>query len=308
MRAPAFVLLLPILACACRNTGATEGDHDSAATHDTSWIADLSITTGDTVVRLCESGKRYHLTGPALDTVADRYRQANTRKGQWMKVWFMGHIGAITHGGIVDSALVCSKFMHLDASLHCDPIPDPRIAGSYVLPFDDPTHPRSVRIDLFADGWATMYTDLYDMHVPMEEDGRWGTDAEMHVDIHWPMRDQHMTYAWTNGKLASVQQIHGTSVVLERVAASDRMSGAFGRTARWLAAEAAASGRALDATSLTPLTPVRSLFPDSASQQALARSARDTLRLNEQDMLLNWKQVTTVQDIVQLMRNRLRLP
>ena len=95
MRAPLPLLLLLFLVGSCGLPGSQSTHDDRSAPADTNWMADLKVTAVDTTVRLCGSGKRYRLTGPALDTIADRYRYANTHKGQWMKLWFSGHLGAV---------------------------------------------------------------------------------------------------------------------------------------------------------------------------------------------------------------------
>ncbi len=303
----AFFALAAALLAGCGNGGTHAGMADQFAPRDTNWMADLSITTGDTVVRLCESGKRYHLTGPAMDTIADRYRYTNTRKGQWMKLWWSGHLGTVVNGTLTDSVMFAMRFQHLDASLHCDPIPDARIAGSYVLDYPDPMHPRTIRLDLFTDGWAVMNTDLHDGRIPMEEDGRWGVNAENMVNVKWPLRDQTMTYEWRDGRLATAQTIRGSSIILQPGPPVARTSGAFGRTARWLATAASANGKAIAPEAIKPEMDMATLFPDVNARQRLDQAANDTLLLERLSLGGSWKQVSTVQDVVKLMRVRMRM-
>lgn len=303
---PFAALALLLSAGACRTPSGTDAA-DGTAPRDTNWIGEARITAGDTTIRLCGSGKRYRLTGPALDSLAPKYRYFRTRPGQWMKVWCTGHLGVVGPAGRPDSALITGTFQHLDASLQCDPVPDGRMAGSYAVDFQDPTGARSVRFDLFEDGLVTMYTSNGHGSATVEEDGRWGVDSDDRVILAWPAREQSMRYAYTEGTLTSDMPGAGSAVVLRRTGPADRMYGAFGRTARWLAAQAAASGQAVRAEDLRPSTRLATLFPTPESRTALRAAAADTLRLNDQRMRLEWDAVEDVQGAADLMRMRIRL-
>jgi hypothetical protein len=268
-------------------------------------MADVQVTAVDTTVRLCGSGKLYRLTGPALDTIAERYRYANTRKGQWMKLWFSGHLGVMHYRDHMDSAIIAVAYQHLDASLHCDPVPDLRMGGRYRMAQADPYHPRAVDLDLFDDGSALMYTDLYDGHGPLEEDGRWGADADGQVNVSWPQRDQTMVFHWRNGALESTNQVAGRSLHMERVGASDASSGSLGRVARWLAAVGRQHGRTIDPALIRPSAALRSVLVTDAALEALRLSAKDTLQLDSMAMKNQWAYVVTVKDAMRLMRRRM---
>lgn len=303
-----FPPALALLAVACQPStdadGTTTVRPDSA--RDTSWIGEVRITAGDTTIRLCGSGKRYRLTGPALDSIAPKYRYFNTRPGQWMKVWCTGHLGVIGPSDRPDSALITGLYQHLDASLQCDPVPDGRLVGAYAVDFQDPTGRRTVRMDLFADGNVTMYTRNGREQPAVEEDGRWGMDSDDRVTVVWPQREQTMHYRYTEGRLTSDMPGSATVVTLLREGPADRLHGAFGRTARWLSTQATAGGHPVAAGDLLPATPLASLFPTEEARAALRASARDTLGLDDQRLRLEWDAIADVQGVVALMRMRMR--
>lgn len=294
------LLLVVNLLSAC---GGSIGGETSNAVASSDWMADLRITAQDTTVRLCGSGKRYHLTGPALDTLADRYRMAVPMHGRWAKVWFHGRIGARMMNGLADSVLFAEKYQHLDASLRCDPVPDPRISGSYWMDSTDPSHPRTVRLDLLLNGDVTMHTDFHDGRVPLEEDGRWGTDADGRVVIEWPKRELEMTFTWDTGRLMSDRAPNGMALTLTNDGPADRLRGQFGRVARWLATSATRAGKPVNASDLLPSTPMEELFATDEARRALALEARDTLHFDTLDMKLRWANVATVQDVVEYLRS-----
>lgn len=306
MRTPlllSFALLIGLGSCTAPSgtPGAPE-----AAIRDTNWIGEARITTNDTVIRLCGSGKRYRLTGSALDSMAAKYQYFRTREGQWMKVWFTGHLGVVGPADRPDSALITTAYQHLDASLSCDPVPSERVSGSYTVAFDDPTGHRSVRFDLFPDGLVTMFT--HNGGTTVEEDGHWGVDSYEHVALVWPQREQTMLYTYTEGTLSSDMPGAGAAIVLKRDGPADRMHGAFGRAARWLAAQASTSAGTVRPEDLLPRTPLSELFPTPESRASLRKAAADTLGLKEQRMHLEWDAVVDVQGVVDLMRLRMRAP
>lgn len=302
MRSAALLtIVLLLLASACRTGAGTARDAGTVAS-DTNWIGEVRITSGDTVIMLCGTAKRYHLTGAALDSIAPKYKYFNTRSGQWMKVWCTGHLGTVKLNGHSDSALVSVSYQHLDASLHCDPVPNATIAGNYEVDFKDPTGTRNVQLDLFPDGTVTMYTTPSSTKLTVEETGRWGTDSEERVVVQWPQREQSMLYRYTDNKLMSDMIGITTTVTLNRKGPADRMHGSFGRTARWIAAIASANGHPVRAEELEPRSAIAYLFPTDAARQALRNSARDTLGFDEKRLRLEWDAVDNVQSAAALMR------
>lgn len=269
---------------------------------DTNWIGEVRMTKGDTVIRVCGSGKTYRLSGPDMDTLAYRYVHARMNTGQWMKVWCFGHLGTMNLGGLIDSALFAVKFQHLDASLQCDPIPDERVSGDWKLDDVDPLHPREIHLHLFPDGTATMITDLH-QRPPMEEDGSWGVDAENRVNVVWPQRQQTMLFTWDGKTLMNTSGVPGKSITMRKQGDADRMAGVFGRTVRWLAATATAQGRPTRPEELQPGTPLAELFPTPASLQVLRNQALDTLAMDTESAALRLDAAATVRDYMLLLRN-----
>jgi hypothetical protein len=268
---------------------------------DTNWMGEVRMTKGDTVIRVCGSGKTYRLSGPDMDTLAYRYVHARMRTGQWMKVWCYGHLGTMNMGTLIDSALFAVKFQHLDASLHCDPVPDERVSGDWKLDEVDPIHPREIHLHLFPDGTATMITDLHQGR-PMEEDGSWGMDVENRVNVAWPQRQQTMFFTWNGTTLINTSGVPGKNITMRVQGAADRMAGAYGRTARWLAATATAQGRPTRPEDLLPSTPLAELFPTPAALHALRTQALDTLMMDTESAALRLDAAATVRDYQLLMR------
>lgn len=296
----ALVYLSSLLALgSCVDTpDATDG---TVPAQDTNWMGEVRMTKGDTVIRLCGSGKTYRLSGPDMDTLAYRYVHARMNTGQWMKVWCYGHIGALRNGDLIDSTLFAVKFQHLDASLHCDPIPDTRVAGDWKLLELDSLHPRDIHLHLFSDGLATMITDLHTGTI-VEEDGTWGMDVENRVNVIWPQRMQTMIFNWDGRALTNTTGVRGKTVTMTRQGDADRMAGAAGRTARWLAASATAQGRPTRAEDLLPGTPIAELFATPAAMQALRKEALDTLQLDQESAALSLEGAKTVRDFTLMMR------
>lgn len=278
--------------------------HDDIPLLDTNWMGEVRMTKGDTVIRVCGTGKTYRLTGPDMDTLAYRYVHARMNTGQWMKVWCYGHLGTMSIGGtagLLDSALFAVKFQHLDASLHCDPIPDARVSGNWKLDDLDPLHPRDIHLHMFMDGNATMITDLH-QGAPMEEDGTWGMDVENRVNVTWPQRQQTMLFAWDGTSLINTSTVPGKTIIMRKQGAADRMAGAYGRTARWLAAAATAKGKPTRPEDLSPGTPIAELFPTPAALQSLRTQALDTLQMSTESAALRLDAAVTVRDYALIMR------
>ena len=76
------VLVIGSLA-SCVDSPSTEYQ---ASFNDTDWVGEVSMTKGDTTIRLCGSGKVYKLSGPDMDTLTYRYVHARMSTGHWMKV------------------------------------------------------------------------------------------------------------------------------------------------------------------------------------------------------------------------------
>jgi hypothetical protein len=205
----------------------------------------------------------------------------------------------------MDSAIIAVAYQHLDASLHCEPIPYARMGGRYRLAEMDPTHPRTVDLDLFDDGSALMYTDLYDGRGPMEEDGRWGADAEGQVNVSWPQRDQTMLFNWRDGVLESTSQLAGRSLRMERTGGVDATNGSFGRVCQWLTTIGQQHGQPLNPDAIRPSTALRSLLMTDGAYNAFRLSAMDSLHLDSSAMSNQWPNVVTVKDAMRLMRRRM---
>jgi len=296
-----FLSALAILALgSCVDT--PTGDTGTVPASDTNWIGEVRMTKGDTVIRLCGVGKTYRLTGPDMDTLAYRYVHARMNTGQWMKVWCYGHLGTMNMGSLIDSALIAVKFHHLDASLHCDPVPDERVSGNWKLDEVDTLRPRDIHLHLFLDGTATMITDLHQGQPPIEEDGTWGMDVENRVNVAWPQRQHTMYFTWDGSTLAGSYASIGQTIRMRKLGDADRMAGAFGRTARWLATTATAQGRPTNAEDLRPSTPITDLFPTADAQRVLRAQALDTLAMDSESAALRLDAATTVRDYQLMMR------
>lgn len=292
------VLVIGSLA-SCVDSPSTEYQ---ASFNDTDWVGEVSMTKGDTTIRLCGSGKVYKLSGPDMDTLTYRYVHARMSTGQWMKVWCKGHIGALRRGTLMDSVLFAVKFQHLDASLRCDPIPDARVSGDWKLDDFDPQHPRDIHMHLFEDGTVLMITDLLNGQVPLEEDGTWGMDLENRVNVIWPQRQHSMRFMWDGNTLVNTNGIPGRTATMRKAGAADRTVGAFGRAARWLAATATEHGHPVQATDLRPTTTIAELFPTAAAMEALTAQALDTFAVHNELGTLRLEPMKTVRDYTLLMR------
>lgn len=289
----------------CTGENGSEGSSSPTPT-DTNWMGETQITRGDTVMMLCGTGRRYRMTGPAVDTLDQRYNYFRTRSGQWVKTWIMGHLAPVTQNGLPDTMLVVTKLMHMDGGLHCDPIPNQRMSGRYGTDFQDPRNMRSLQLQLFPNGDATLTTDFHDGSTPLEEDGLWGTDPDGHIQVKWPARDQTMRFQWAQDQLVSDMNLANGNIILPKLGEADRMMGQYGRTVRWLAAVAAANGHAVNASYIQPSMTIEELFPTEQAKAAIQATVGDTLGLDAEGIRLQWAAVTTVKHTVQLMRARSR--
>ncbi len=269
---------------------------------DTTWTGEMRMTAGDTSIRICGTGHVYHLTGPAMDTIVQRYTGARMRTGQRMKLWVSGHFGTVERNGLVDSVLHATKFQHLDASLRCDPVPEARVSGDWKLDDVDPHRPRDIHVHLYTNGTARMITDLRNGQSPFEEDGSWGVDGEGAVQVNWPLRAQTMSLQWEPGILIGTDRRPGMRVTLHRVGPADPMAGVFGRTARWLAASATALGKPTSPESIVAATRLDTLFATPEAQHILRAQALDTLQPGVQEAAVRLDAVRTAHDLLLLMR------
>jgi hypothetical protein len=297
------VLVIAIMAImalvSCVDTPLSDG---AAPAADTNWVGEVRMTKGDTTIRLCGTGRTYKLSGPDMDTLTARYVHARMSTGQTMKVWCYGHIGAITKGTLVDSTLFAVKFQHLDASLRCDPIPDPRVSGNWKLDDLDPLYPREINLQLYENGAALMITDLRNGRPAFEEDGTWGMDADNVVNVAWPQRQHTMLFTWEGDALINTNGPPGKRIAMRKIGPADRTVGAFGRAARWLAGTATAHGRPTTIQDLRPSTTIAELFASPAAMEALKSQALDTFAVHHQSGALRLEAMKTVRDYALLLR------
>lgn len=296
---------LPCIGLAALFTACSGPQQDSANSlspqADSNYIAEVRITASDTTARLCGSGIRYQLTGPDMDTLVRGYRHAHVREGQWMKVWFAAHPGAVMRNGLPDSALFIIKFHHLDASLSCDPVPQARLSGTYFMGAEEVGASRRIWLDLHPDGTAVLRTVLND-DPPIEELGLWGVDVEQRLSVKWPQRDQTMRYLLQEGRLIADRTVNGLRPELERAGPVDRSAGSFGRAKRWVLAAAARTGTAADTTTLNPTTLLSDALPDPAAHAWLLRTSQDTLHTDSATVRLRWTGITDMRGLMRLLQ------
>jgi hypothetical protein len=291
---------LAALFTAC--SGPQKGSADSVSTQaDSNYIAEVRITAADTTARLCGSGLRYQVTGPDMDTLVRGYRHAHVREGQWMKVWFAAHPGAVMRNGLPDSALFITKFHHLDASLACDPVPHARLSGTYFMGAEQVGASRRIWLDLHPDGTAVLRSVL-DGRPPIEEEGRWGVDVEERLFVIWPQRDQTMRYVAQEDRLVADRTVNGVRPELRREGPVDRSAGSFGRAKRWMLTAAARTGTTADTTALTPTTLLSDALPDPAAHAWLLRTSQDTLHADSATVRLRWTGITDMRGLMRLLR------
>ncbi len=292
-----LILLLPgLLAVAC-GPGTT-------AVHERNLEGEVSIQPGDTVFMPCGALRSYRISGPGLDSIAGRYAYLVTKPGQWIKTWCQGYLVPAGNDGR-DSMISVTRYMHMDAEVHCRPIPDATTAGSYRKAPAGIVPSSQEQLLLFPNGDATsIITNMDNMQI--ESDGRWGINSGGLVALS--LLQPKFTYLYKPGphglqRILPDGAIGGTYA---REGPADRMQGTFGRTARWLASVATANGHAVTAEDLRPAMLLDSLFPDPASRAALRASASDTLVMDEDRLNKVWPTADNVQEVNILMRMHLR--
>lgn len=289
---------LPLLWLAACSTPPAPPAAPAALSADTLWEGEVRIVDNDTVFSPCGSLRRYALTGPALDTIAGRYRHFRRSEGQWMRTWTNGH--RTLRGQ--DTVLLATTFLHLDPAVFCDPVADSAHGGSFVARYADPMGERTMRLELFPNGDALMLTTLQNGATANEVDGRWGLDKDGLIATNWPQRNIYRRYR-LKGNVLLPQPSTGNGNEMTRDGVADRQRGAYGRTARWLAKAASkAQGRPVLPTDLAPSTALDELFPTPQQRADLRAAARDTLGFNEERMAREWDAVATVRDVVPLVR------
>lgn len=292
----ASAALLACVLCAC------QPKKIAVPVPERSWEGELRILPGDSSFMPCGTQRRLRITGPGLDSLAHRYAWLKTLPGQWIKSWCSGHLAAPVAAG-TDSVLVAAAYAHMDATVHCRPLPVKEAAGSYVAEAAVPGGTHREQLNFFPDGSATVITSTPSMHA--EVDGHWGLNSDGHVIFEELDKKFSFEYGHSPGQMARALP-NGSKVVYRLQGPADRLAGDFGRTARWLAAVAAAQGDSLQPGELKPEMRLDSLFPDEAARAALRLSAADTLALDEHDLAALWPAAETIEDVVQLVRRHAR--
>lgn len=288
---------LAFLLAAC--TAAHKDEPPHAATL---WEGELRILPRDTSFMPCGALRKLQVTGPGLDSLARRYAWLQTSPGQWIKTWCNGWLAA-PRGAGADSVLVAASYAHMDADVRCAPVPEDSLAGRYVaeMPFPGGVHTEELN---FLPGGQGLIISIMPA-VYAEVDGRWGLNSDGVLTFEEAERRYTFRYERTADGL--VRRLPSGNLVAYRYTGpAERFTGAYARTARWLAAVAAANHHPVNAAEILPAMRLDSLFPDPASRAALRASAADTLLMDERKLATSWAAATTVQDAVQLMRIRLR--
>lgn len=288
---------LAFLLAAC--TPAPKGEPPHAAKL---WEGELRILPGDTSFTPCGTLRKLQVTGPGLDSLARRYAWLHTMPGQWIKTWCNGWLAA-PRGAGADSVLVAESYAHMDADVRCAPVPVDSLAGRYVAEMPFPGGVHTEELDFLPGGRALIISILPAVYA--EVDGLWGLDSDGRPAFEEAERRYSFRYVRVPGGL--VRRLpSGNQVEYKYTGPAERFTGAYARTARWLAAVAAANHHPVNAAEILPAMRLDSLFPDPASRAALRASAGDTLLMDERKLASSWAAATTVQDAVQLMRTRLR--
>jgi hypothetical protein len=267
------------------------------------WEGELRILPGDSLFIPCGSTTHFRLTGPGLDSIAHRYAFLYTQPGQWIKTWCSGHAiaGKGAHG---DSILVCASYMHMDPNVHCPPAPVDSLSGTYVAKSTMVGGAHTETLVFLPDGEATIISTAPGLYA--EVDGRWGINANGSTLFQEANNRYSFEYHWHRGKLLRAMPGRNDSVAYQRTGPAERLTGAFGRTARWLASAATAGGNPVQPENLRPYTSLDSLFPDVEVRQAIRSSARDSLGLDDKGLVNVWDAASTVQDVTLLMRSRIQ--
>ena len=291
-------LLLPLLIWSCASK-----ESKPAQAAERNWEGEVRIQHGDTAFVPCGSTMNYRLTGPGTDSIAHKYAFLLTQPGQWIKTWCTGHATAATSGPY-DSLLVCAAYMHMDATVHCPPTPVDSLSGTYTAKAAIAGGQHSETLIFLPDGGATIISTAPGLYA--EVDGSWGLNANG-TPIFQEARNRYtFEYRADHGRLERAMPGRNDQVVYVRTGAADRLTGAFGRTAQWLAAEATAAGYPVQADRLRPTTSLDSIFPDATARNALRASAKDSLGLDEKQLVNVWDAASTVQDVTLLMRSRIQ--
>jgi hypothetical protein len=293
------LLLYCTLFAACNNGTGTD-----RPTLDLTWEGEVRILTGDTLFTPCGTTTKFRLTGPGLDSIAQRYGYLVTVPEQWIKTWCSGHLAAGPGGG-PDSVLVATRYMHMDPAAYCAPVPNDSMSGSYVAVSTNSAATRTEQLILLPNGDATITTTgMGGLH--SELDGHWGLNSDGNLVFVEVQARFMLLFKWDQGNVVRMQPDGRTGEVYAREGVADRLQGTYGRTARWLAAVSTELGDPLRAEDLRPSMPLDSLFPDPASRAALRASAGDTLGMNEQKLNTVWAKADNVQKVNMLMRMHLR--
>lgn len=273
-----------------------------APVQDHLWEGEMRILPGDTTFIPCGTQRKLQITGPGLDSLARRYAWLQTRPGQWIKTWCNGHLDAPV-GRQADSLLVATSYAHMDAAVHCPLAPVDSLSGRYVAHAAVPGGQHTEQLEFLPNGSAVIITTTPSLHA--EVDGTWGLNSAGELLFEETGKRYAFKYERMPGKL--VRHLpNGMMVEYLRTGPAERLSGAFGRTARWLAAVSTSTGHSMRASDLRPMMRLDSLFPDTTGQLALRRSAADTLGLDHKALTILWPATETVGDAVQLMRHHLQ--
>ncbi len=281
---------------------ACNSNQEGNSTPARNWEGEVRILPGDTAFVPCATTLRYTLTGPGLDSIAHRYAFLSTTKGQWIKTWCTGGVPAGLSAS-KDSVLNCTAYMHMDPAVHCPPLPVDSMSGTYRVkaPIAGGVHTETL---LFLPGGdATIVSTAPGLHA--EVDGRWGLNPAGNVIFEERQQRYSFEYIWKQGQLVRPMPGRNTLVKYDYVGPAERLSGAFGRTARWLAAIAKANGLPLQPEDLRPAMRLDSLFPSATAHAALQASARDSLALGNNQAAAAWEAATTVEEVTLLVRNRM---
>lgn len=291
-------LLFTILIGSCGNSRSKP-----AQAAERNWEGEVRIQNGDTAFVPCGSTVHFRLTGPGVDSIARKYAFLKTQAGQWIKTWCTGRAKAATSAQY-DSVLICAAYMHMDPNVHCAPAPVDSLAGTYTARAVIPGGNHVETLVFLQDGEATIISEAPGLYT--EVDGSWGLNANGTLVFQEAHNRYTFEYREDHGQLVRAMPGRSDRVLYKRTGAAYRLSGAFGRTARWLATAATAAGHPVQADRLRPTTRLDSIFPDATARHALRTSAKDSLGLDEKQLVNVWDAASTVQDVTLLMRSRIQ--
>lgn len=267
------------------------------------WEGELHILAGDTVFVPCGQSNHMPVTGPGVDSLARRYNGLKAVDGQWIKTWCNGYALAID-GRPGDSMLVATGYLHMDAEVHCPPIPVEGLAGSYLAVAEVANGQHTEQLEFMPDGRALIITSTPDLYA--EEDGHWGSDNDGDIVFTEAAGRFSFYYGRTNGGLVRPLPARDTEVAYRYTGPADELAGAHGRISRLLAATANAQGMVMDARDLRADMPLDSLFPDEGVQVGLKAVLADSLDMDLEAMDRFWGRGSTVGNLTKLMRTHLR--